>query len=702
MEQVATAVRPSGPDVMVSYSSKDRPQVLQLVQRLRSAGVAVWIDHGGIDGAQRWGEEIVNAIEACKTVLLMVSESSVQSDNIAKEVALAWESGKHFLPLYLEDAKIPKSMAYQLAGIQHIRLFDGDFETKLVSVLRSLMRLNVRISAYSTALVSADAGDKEQAFEWLNRAAEQRSGALSRLETEPRFAILRTDARYPDLVKRVKALTLEPEHTGADAPVLSPHIVRDRPVTSALVPVWKRLLWPDIFDDTSAREAAAQGVWACVFIVGATILASILTSTAGRIAVLRLGWNEPIVVALIFGPIAFGILKMGRPAAIIGLILCSMGAFGNLGVLHASSAAVDAYNNIPAPYRNQYSYPDPYPAYYYAWFSLAISLACVAAFTNATRGTFSYRHLVSSGRARDKQDAISREQWAAIRNQLSVKIRTVRARTATQARAGFPRAVAARVPPPQPVAPVLVQQHRPEPPPLAVVTPAPKVVAMPVLAASHAPAALAEEGFAALIGVEGKAIYWRRAGSFAVANLIAALLYFSALSATTALPVSAGYWLLGIWQSLVFPVAAVMAFRLIKNPWAASGVAAGAALSLILPVYSALPSFLWADIIYREQFQQFILLPLVYNFIFLAFESLLVPRLQPLALSLWLGAMSAEIATPLFAALLRGLGAKQAPDPVLAGGSLVSAICRSLVFTAVFWGGLVLLSKKNETATVRS
>ena len=84
----------------------------------------------------------------------MVSQSSVESDNIAKEVALAWESGKHFLPLYLEDAKIPKSMQYQLAGIQHIRLFDGDFEAKFVSVLRSLMRLNVRISAYSTALVS--------------------------------------------------------------------------------------------------------------------------------------------------------------------------------------------------------------------------------------------------------------------------------------------------------------------------------------------------------------------------------------------------------------------------------------------------------------------------------------------------------------------------------------------------------------------
>ena len=452
MEQVATAIRPSGPDVMVSYSSKDRPQVLQLVQRLRAAGVAAWIDHGGIDGAQRWGEEIVNAIEACKTVILMVSESSVQSDNIAKEVALAWESGKHFLPLYLEDAKIPKSMAYQLAGIQHIRMFDGDPEAKFVSVLRSLIRLGVGISDYSMALVSADAGDKDQAFEWLNRAAERRSGSLARVESEPRFGGLRNDSRYVDLVSRVKGLTLVPEEVTVPAPQIVPARVE-----KGAVPLWKRLLWPDIFNDTTARKAAAQGVWACVFIVAATILASLLTSTAGRVAVIGLGWNEPLVVAIIFGPIAFGILKMGRPAAIVGLILCSMGAFGNLGVMRASSAAVDGYNNIPAQYRM--SYNDPYPTYYYACFSLAISLACVAAFTNATRGTFAYRQLVSSGKARDKQEAVTREEWKAIRDQMAVKVRTVRARAT------------------KPAAPVLVQPASIKP---AVVAPVPKVLAMPV------------------------------------------------------------------------------------------------------------------------------------------------------------------------------------------------------------------------------
>ncbi len=181
-EPSVTASRAYSPEVMVSYSSHDRPQVMQFVQRLRAAGVAAWIDQGGIDGAQRWGEEIVNAIDSCKTVLLMISQTSMQSENIAKEVMLAWENNKHFLPLCLEDAKIAKSMQYQLAGIQQIKLYEGDPEAKFVAVLRALVRLGVHVSPYYIALVSADLGEREQAFEWLERACEQRSSSLAQIK----------------------------------------------------------------------------------------------------------------------------------------------------------------------------------------------------------------------------------------------------------------------------------------------------------------------------------------------------------------------------------------------------------------------------------------------------------------------------------------------------------------------------------------
>ena len=48
-------------DVFISYSRDDKERVLELAAKLRAAGVSLWIDQSGIDGATLWGEQIVNA-----------------------------------------------------------------------------------------------------------------------------------------------------------------------------------------------------------------------------------------------------------------------------------------------------------------------------------------------------------------------------------------------------------------------------------------------------------------------------------------------------------------------------------------------------------------------------------------------------------------------------------------------------------------
>jgi TolB-like protein/Flp pilus assembly protein TadD len=130
-------------DVFISYSREDKDRVLALASRLRSAGVSVWIDQGGIDGAAMWGEAIVNAIEHAKVMVLMVSESSVRSHNVAKEVVLTSERKGHILPVLLEPTTIPPSLKYPLAGIQQVEYFQGDPEQNLLSILRSLENLGV-------------------------------------------------------------------------------------------------------------------------------------------------------------------------------------------------------------------------------------------------------------------------------------------------------------------------------------------------------------------------------------------------------------------------------------------------------------------------------------------------------------------------------------------------------------------------------
>lgn len=132
-------------DVFVSYSSQDKHRVFPVIERLRLCGVTVWVDQGGIDGAVLWSEEIVEAIESCKVLMLMVSSSSISSHNVVKEVALSSERKKHILPVYLERVDLPKALQYPLAGIQHVEHVE-DTEGSFQSVLRSLTRMGVSLA----------------------------------------------------------------------------------------------------------------------------------------------------------------------------------------------------------------------------------------------------------------------------------------------------------------------------------------------------------------------------------------------------------------------------------------------------------------------------------------------------------------------------------------------------------------------------
>ena len=133
-------------EVFISYASEDRGRILDLVERLRGAGVSVWIDQMGIEGATMWSQEIVEAIDSCKVLILAISQRSTESENVVKELALASERRKKILPVCLDSSGIPKTMEYQLAGIQRVEYVEGEEEQGLLAMIRSLGKLGVTVS----------------------------------------------------------------------------------------------------------------------------------------------------------------------------------------------------------------------------------------------------------------------------------------------------------------------------------------------------------------------------------------------------------------------------------------------------------------------------------------------------------------------------------------------------------------------------
>jgi Flp pilus assembly protein TadD len=59
------------------------------------------------------------------------------------------------------------------------------------------------VSSYYLATINLGLGEVDQAFAWLERAYEERSGFLAFLRVEPLMDPLRADARFTDLLHRI-------------------------------------------------------------------------------------------------------------------------------------------------------------------------------------------------------------------------------------------------------------------------------------------------------------------------------------------------------------------------------------------------------------------------------------------------------------------------------------------------------------------
>lgn|GEM_PF-3192883 len=164
-------------DLFLSYSRKDAPQATELAERFTMSGISVWIDHQGIDMATSWSNEIVQAIDECKAFIVLLSRSSVESDNVRRELSLAFESKKRILPIELEEVVLPTQIRYELAGTQRARL--SDFE----GILKSIGRFGIASTGNAAAYF-------KQQFDELSRAHLQCDYIITDLRTQLRTRAL--------------------------------------------------------------------------------------------------------------------------------------------------------------------------------------------------------------------------------------------------------------------------------------------------------------------------------------------------------------------------------------------------------------------------------------------------------------------------------------------------------------------------------
>ena len=116
-----------------SYSRDDSTFALQLASDLREKGATVWIDQLDIEPGQRWDSSIEEALAGCPRMLVILSPSSVESQNVMDEVSFALEKQKAVIPVLYRDCKVP----FRLRRVQYIN-FRSDYDGGLRHLLKVL------------------------------------------------------------------------------------------------------------------------------------------------------------------------------------------------------------------------------------------------------------------------------------------------------------------------------------------------------------------------------------------------------------------------------------------------------------------------------------------------------------------------------------------------------------------------------------
>ena len=121
------------PVCFVSYSRHNSEFVTRLRNDLDRERIATWRDTDDIPAGAAWDDRVEMALRSCSHVLLVVSAASIQSENVADEIACARDRRKPILPLLLDQSSLPFRVR-RAQAIDFCRDYDAGFKKLLSSV----------------------------------------------------------------------------------------------------------------------------------------------------------------------------------------------------------------------------------------------------------------------------------------------------------------------------------------------------------------------------------------------------------------------------------------------------------------------------------------------------------------------------------------------------------------------------------------
>ncbi len=154
--------------IMISYSQKDTDFVNRLYGGLTMGGISaedIWIDWEGIQPSADWMAEITKGIQGADVFVFVISPNSINSEVCSREIQIAVDNNKKFVPLLYRKPAQESSMPEIVKAKQWIDFREQDDFEEAISVLIETIKNDLEWVAEHTRLLT-------KALEWQ---AEERN-----------------------------------------------------------------------------------------------------------------------------------------------------------------------------------------------------------------------------------------------------------------------------------------------------------------------------------------------------------------------------------------------------------------------------------------------------------------------------------------------------------------------------------------------
>ena len=127
--------------VFISYSSEDKVVADAVCKSLESRNIGCWVAHRDIAGGERWTASIIDALSKAKAMVLILSNRSMGSPHVHRELERAVEKNIDIIPLRIENISLTKEYEYLLSTTQWLDAFGPIRDTQYAELANRIKHL---------------------------------------------------------------------------------------------------------------------------------------------------------------------------------------------------------------------------------------------------------------------------------------------------------------------------------------------------------------------------------------------------------------------------------------------------------------------------------------------------------------------------------------------------------------------------------